>query len=138
MRTSKNVLGLIGGLLPVLFFGGLFLYFTSVNNASFGLLDGALGPTRIGLGALTILFALLFLWRLRRVATPPPARTGPGTADAALEDVKSDFDADAAMARYLARRGTSESRPAVPASTFGGDAPPRPPAGSFGRKGSLG
>lgn len=137
MRTTGNVLGLIGGLLPVLFFGGLFLYLTSVNNAFYGLLDGALGPTRIGVGGLAILFALLFLWRLKRAATPPPARTGLSTADGQLEEAKSDFDADAAMARYLARRGTGEGRPTVPAATFGGDTP-RPPAGSFGRKGSPG
>ena len=137
MKTAQSWLSLVMALLPVLFFGGLFLYFTSVNNASFGLLDGALGPTRIGLGGLTILFALLFLWRLKRAATPPPARASLSQADALIEETKSDFDADAAMARYLARRGTSEGRPAAPAATFGGDAPPRPPAGSFGRKGTF-
>lgn len=135
MRTTNNFFGLIGGLLPVLFFGGLFLYLSSVNNAFYGLLDGALGPTRMGIGALTILFALLFLWRLKRAATPPPAKVGLSAADGGIEEVKSDFDADAAMARYLARRGTSEGRPATPAATFGGDTP-RPPAGSFGRKGA--
>ncbi|HYD12414.1 MAG TPA: hypothetical protein VEC11_06175 [Allosphingosinicella sp.] len=141
MKTAKSWFGLVGALIPILFFGGLFLYFTSVNNASYGLLDGALGPTRIGLGALTILFALLFLWRLKTAATPPPPRAGLSATDGAIEEPKSDFDADAAMARYLARRGAGTAVPpgapsGAPAS-FGGETPPRPPAGSFGRKGTF-
>ncbi len=139
MRTTKTFLGLIGGLLPILFFGGLFLYFTTVNNASFGLLDGVLGPTRIGLGALTILFALLFLWRLKRAATPPPAKASLSTADGQIEEAKSDFDADAAMARYLARRTSGvavpPAQPSRPSQPTVDGVPIRP--GGFGRKGTL-
>ena len=136
MNTARSWFGLLGALLPVLFFGGLFLYFDRVSDATYGLLDGALGPTRIGLGGLTILFALLFLWKLRRSATPPPPRGGAGL-DAAVEEARGDFDPDAAMARYLARRGGHATvPPAGPTAGFGTDVP-RPPPGSFGRKGTL-
>jgi hypothetical protein len=135
MKAAKSWFGVVMALLPVLFFGGMFLYFDGVNNASFGLFESSLGPTRIGLGALTILFALLFLWRLKVAATPPPPRASLSTADGAIEEAKSDFDADAAMARYLARRG-GDSSSASRAAAF---TPPadRPPPGSFGRKGSY-
>ena len=57
--------------------------------------------------------------------------------DAAVEEPRSDFDPDAAMARYLARRGAARTAgPTGSAPSLGGDAP-RPPAGSFGRKGIL-
>lgn len=138
MKTAKSWFSLVMALLPVLFFGGFFLYFSGVNNAFYGMLDGALGPTRMGLGALTILFALLFLWKLRRFSAPPPVAPKGGDLEAALAETKSDFDADAAMARYLARRGPGADGAAGPARGFGGDVPPRPPAGSFGRKGTFG
>jgi hypothetical protein len=142
MQTARSWFGAIGGLIPVLFFGGLFFYLSSVNNAFYGLLDGALGPTRIGVGGLALLFFVLFLWRLRRLAAPPaPPKDKVGDrVDQALAETKSDFDADAAMARYLARRGTGTSAPAAagPSPAFGsGEAPVRP-AGGFGRKGTLG
>lgn len=136
MKTTGSWFGMVGALLPVLLFGGLFLYFDKVSDATYGLLDGALGPTRIGVAGLTILFAILFLWRLKRAATPPPPKGGAGI-DAAVEEAKSDFDPDAAMARYLARRGTGAAvPPSGSAPPFGTDVP-RPPAGSFGRKGTL-
>ena len=134
MKTTRPWFGLVGALLPVLFFGGLFLYFDRVSDATYGMLDGALGPTRLGLGGLAILFALLFLWKLKRSAAPPPPTGGAGL-DAAVEEPRSDFDPDAAMARYLARRGAAPTAgPTGSAPSLGGDAP-RPPAGSFGRKG---
>lgn len=132
MRTTKSFFGLVMALVPVLWFGGLALYFNHVRNLGGGLFDGALGPTIVGLGALGLLFLVLFLWRLRRTAAPPaPPKSGLGPMDAALEETKSDFDPDAAIARYLARR--SAGGPGA-GSTSEGDGPVRP--GSFGRKGA--
>jgi hypothetical protein len=72
----------------------------------------------LGLGAFFILFLVLFLMKLWRFASPHAA--GPGArAAAALEAKRSDFDADAALARYLARRDA---------------APPGDRPLSFGRK----
>jgi len=138
MRAARSWFGVVGSLIPVLFCGGLFLYLSNVNDSFGGLLDHAIWPTRMGLGALTILFALLFLWKLKTASTPPAPKAALSAADGVIEEGKSDFDADAAMARYLARRGSSpDNAPAAPAPSFGGDAP-RPPAGSFGRKGTPG
>ena len=103
MRTTKNWFGLAGALLPVLFCGGLLLYLNNVRGAFGGLLDSSLGPTMFGLGAFFVLFLLVFLFRLWTFANPPAA--GPAArAEAALQAERSDFDADAALARYLARR----------------------------------
>ena len=118
MRAMKNWIGLLAALLPVLFCGGLLLYFSKVRGAFGGFVDRELGPTMFGLGAFGLLFLVLFLAKLWRVSRPPAA--GPGDrAAAALEAEKSDFDADAALARYLARRA---------------DAPPGERPLSFGRK----
>ena len=126
MRTARSWFGLIGALIPVLFCGGFLLYFNNVRNAFGGLVDGGLGPTMIGLAAFGLLFLLLFLLKLRRFLAPPaPPKSGDRMA-AALDETRSDFDADAALARYMARRGSGDS---------GGD---RPPPGSFGRKGNFG
>ena len=103
MRTVRDWFGLVGALLPVLFCGGFLLYFNQFRSATGGLFDSALGPTMFGIGAFFILFLVLFLVKLWRFASPPAA--GPGArAAAALEAEQSDFDADAALARYLARR----------------------------------
>ena len=121
MRTTKNWFGLVGALLPVLFCGGFLLYFGNVRSAFGGLVDKELGPTMVGLGAFFVLFLLLFLVKLWRLAGGPPASTPAARADAAVDAARSEFDADAAFNRYMARRGDS---PIVD----------RPPPGSFGRK----
>jgi hypothetical protein len=128
MRTTRSFLGLIMALLPILWIGGLFLYLNNVRYAFFGLLDGALGPTLMGLGTVLIILVFLFVLKFWRAATPPKAGGGSGS-DSALEE-KSDFDPDAALARYMARRN---GEPGAPPPTFGGN---RPSQGGFGRKGA--
>ena len=125
MRTFKSFFGLIAALLPILYCGGLLLYFGRFNNATYGLFDRALSPTMFGLAAGGLIFVLLFALKLWRMARPPaPQRSGGGTG-AALEEEKSDFDPDAALARYMARRAAGPTGPVD-----------RPPPGSFGRKGA--
>ena len=105
MRRTKNWFGLVGALLPVLFCGGLLLYLNNVRGAFGGLLDNQLGPTMFGLGAFFVLFLLLFLVKLWRTAGGAPGASSPGArADAAVDAARSDFDADAAFERYMARR----------------------------------
>ena len=105
MRTTKNWLRLVGALLPVLFCGGLLLYFNQFRSATAGLFDSALGPTMFGLGAFFVLFLVLFLVKLWRTAGGPPGASTPAArADAAVDAARSDFDADAAFNRYMARR----------------------------------
>ena len=130
MRTTRSFFGLIMALLPIVWAGGLFLYLNNVRGAFGGLLDGALGPTLMGLGTVLIIFVFLFVLKFGRAATPPATpRTG-GGADSALEEEKSDFEPDAALARYMARRN---GEPGAPPPTFGGN---RPSQGGFGRKGA--
>ena len=129
MRTTRSFLGLIMALLPIVWAGGLFLYLNNVRGAFGGLLDGALGPTLMGLGTVLIIFVFLFVLKFWRAATPPATpRTGGGPG-VELEE-KSDFDPDAALARYMARRN---GEPGAPPPTFGGN---RPSQGGFGRKGA--
>lgn len=122
MQTTKNWFGLVGAALPVLFCGGLLFYFSTVRGAFGGLLDGQLGPTMFGLGVFFVLFLVVFLLKLWKLAGGASRASTPAArAAAAVDAARSDFDADAAFERYMARRG---------------DLPPvvRPPPGSFGRK----
>ena len=68
MRTMKSAVGLIAAAVPVLYCGGLLLYFSRVGGSFGGLVDGALGPTMVGLGALGLLFLIPL------VLQDPPAR----------------------------------------------------------------
>ncbi len=106
MRNWKSAIGLVFALLPVLYCGGLLLYFEKVRRAGGGLFDRELGPTVIGLGGFGLLFLLLLLWKIRRFVAPPPPPTG-----IAPDPRPSDFDPDAALARYLSRRGEGGSGP---------------------------
>jgi hypothetical protein len=121
MQTSKNWFGLVMAALPVLFCGGLLLYLNNVRGAFGGLIDSQLGPTMFGIGAFGLLFLVLFLLKLRKLAGGASASSPAARAAAAVDAARSDFDADAAFERYMSRRG---------------DTPPlvRPPPGSFGRK----
>jgi hypothetical protein len=130
MRTTRSFFGLIMALLPILWIGGLLLYLNNVRGAFGGLLDGALGPTLMGLGTVLIIFVFLFVLKFWRAATPPATGGGSGSGGA-LEEEKSDFDPDAALARYMARRN---GEPGAPPPTFGGGGGGSPRPGGFGRK----
>lgn len=123
MRTFKSFFGLIAAFLPILYIGGFLLYFSSFNRATYGLFSRELSPTIFGLAAIGLVFVLLFALKLWRLATPPaPPRDRVGArTEATLEAEKSDFDPDAALARYMARRDA---------------APPADRPLSFGRKNS--
>lgn len=129
-------LGFVGMMLPLLYFGGLIYYFSGVGGGTLqGIIDIGLGPTVIGLAAFGLLFAIKPLYLLFRFIIG--LTTGVGTTQAIVtagreagENPGADaFDADAAMARYLANRSAGDAGPMVdtaPAAT-----PQRP---AFGRK----
>jgi hypothetical protein len=133
MRTTRSFLSVAAGLLPILYIGGLLFYFSRFNSATGGLFVRELGPTTFGLAGIGLVFVSLFalrLWRLSRGDGAGRQRPS-GLSD---EEVKSDFDADAAFARAMARRS---GEPGAPPPSFGGGTPAAPrPTGSFGRKGA--
>jgi hypothetical protein len=133
MRTTKSIFGLIGAAIPVICCGGLLLYFASVRNSFGGLVDGALGPTMLGLGAIGLLFLLLLVLKVLRLfgGKGAPGAGGGGRAEGAPQEEGSDFDPDAALARYLARQASGARGPASP---NGGGGPAR--QAGFGRKGA--
>lgn len=135
MRTTKSIFGLIGAAIPVIYCGGLLLYFTGVRNSFGGLVDGALGPTMLGLGAIGLLFLIPLVLRVLRLfggkGAPGP---GGGRADEAPKEEGGDFDPDAAIARYLAKRPPG---PRGPASAFAAQEGGRAAGqAGFGRKGA--
>lgn len=133
---AAGSLGFVGMLLPLLYFGGLIYYFSGVGGGTLlGIIDIGLGPTVIGLAAIGLLFAIKPLYLLFRFIIG--LTTGVGTTQAIVtagreagEEPRSDgFDADAAMARYLANRAVGDAVPVV--DTPLDPAPQRP---AFGRK----
>jgi hypothetical protein len=131
VRTTKSLFGLIAMAIPVIYFGGLLLYFNHVRSSFGGLLDDALGPTMLGLGAIGLLLLIPLVVKVLRLfgGRGGPGASGGGRADKAPKDEGSDFDPDAALARYMARRSSGAGGPASPP----GDGGPARRTG-FGRR----
>ena len=133
MQSLKSAAGLIRVLVPVLYCGGLLFYFFDISGGSVeGVETIGLGPTMIGLGAVGLLFCIpLILKTMRIVSGPRSPGSGP---DKPTDEDRSGFDADAAIARYMAQR-SAEAVPSAPAAR-----PARPAGGpasrpGFGRRG---
>jgi hypothetical protein len=121
-----RLIKLILSLLPLVYIGWLLIHFTSFDGWSDGMLAGGLGPTVLGLGAVGLLLSAPVIFRLMKFAITP---RGPITGEGAeLAEVPA-FDADAALARYMARKADGQGAE-MPPSTPNPDAP-RP---VFGRK----
>ena len=133
MRNAKSIFGVILAALPVLYCVGFLLYFNSVRTSFGGLVDSSLGPTMIGLGAVGLLFLIPLVLKIRRLirGTGAPGAGGGGSDDAPREE-GSDFDPDAALARYMAQRSSGARGPGSPPGQ--GGAPVRPTG--FGRRGA--
>jgi hypothetical protein len=133
MRTVRNIFGLVGAAIPVLYCGGLFIYFANVQSFTGVPVGDELNPTMIGLGVVGLLFLIPLAFkilRLVREAGAPRSGGGGGRADGSPPAERSDFDPDAAIARYLAQRPPDGHGAPPPL------APARPPArlAAFGRK----
>lgn len=105
MQPLKSVFGLVGALLPVAYCGGLVWFFQGQTGGVEFITSAGLGPTVIGLGALGVLFCIPLILKLTKIVTAPakPVKVT-GIPDAP----ESEFDADAALARYLARKAAGE------------------------------
>lgn len=118
---------IVGMLLPLLYFAGLLYYFSGVDGGTLaGIIEIGLGPTMFGLAFLGLLFSikpLIMLVRLvagmsgRPPEMPTPHNIG-DVPDARLGE-RGGFDADAAVARYLAKRATAGPTAAPARSSFG-------------------
>jgi len=132
MQAMKSAFGLLRAVVPVLYCGGLLYYFLGFGSMQDLMADG-LGPTVLGLGAVGLLFCIpliLKVLRILRGSASPGSGKGPG---APTDEDENGFDADAAIARYMAWRSTEAAAgfPAAPAAPEGGKAALRP---TFGRK----
>ena len=122
-----KLLGFTGSLLLGLFglaIGGIYLWMMN----GWGQLGewGPGTPTMIGVGVLAALFVLGGIRRIAygiKMVAPPPRAERAAVSEAA--EAGSDFDPDAALARYMANRSNPEPSPSAP--------PARP--GGFGRRG---
>ena len=120
--SAKTVLGVI----PVIWFAGLAIYFYRVNQALGGMAAKQLMPTIIGLGAISLLLSLPLVIKLIRLASGTAAKPKGGKAPGKEDAARGDFDADAAIARYLEKKAAGEANFVVP---DGGASRP-----TFGRK----
>lgn len=125
MRSVKLAIGIAFALMPLVYCGALFFYFLDTAGSVQDAVGIGLGPTLFGVGAIGVLFCVPVAWKILRALHTPRARTASSEAPAPDD---SPFDADAALARYLARKSAEASAAPPPA----GPTPARP---SFGRKG---
>jgi hypothetical protein len=139
MNTSLGkVLGIMVGLIPILYIGWLLYYFVGVGGGTAeGVAGIGLGPTVIGLSIVGLLFALPLIIKLLR-ATTGVNRVPGASFDAKLKPgevvVEPEFDADAAFASYMRKReaGIVGDVSVDPADDAPAAFSPRP--ASFGRK----
>jgi hypothetical protein len=128
VRTFKSVFVVIGTLAPVLYCGTLLYYFLGISGSMKNAKSIGLAPTLLGLGVVGLLFCIPLVVKIVRIfARPRSPGSGPDTPDD-----QSGFDADAAIARYMAQR-PAQAVPGSPAArpTYGGGPASRP---GFGRR----
>lgn len=135
MRVVRDVFGALGALLPILYCGGLYFYFRDVAGSPENELNLGLRPTLWGLSVVGLLLCIPLLFKILKIfrRPPPPRLDGRGRLDTSAADDKSGSDADAVIARYLARHAATEGQLVsnAPISSQKADAGKRP---SFGRR----
>lgn len=136
MRSLKPLLGLLSTIFAVGYCGYLVYYFYDMSGSMKEVGDNGLGPTVVGLGIVGLIFGCVLLVKLYLIfsslrSTRAHRRGGP---DGPSGDDTGGFDADAVIARYMARQAAEAATapPVIPPRNDGGG-PPRP--GGFGRKG---
>lgn len=137
-KSLGKVLGIMVGLIPIVYIGWLLYYFVGVGGGTAeGVAGIGLGPTVIGLSIVGLLFALPLIIKLLR-ATTGVNRVPGASFEAKLKPgevvVEPEFDADAAFASYMRKReaGVVGDVTVDPADNAPTPYAPRP--ASFGRK----
>jgi len=139
MNTSLGkVLGIIGGLIPLVWIGWLLYHFVGVGGGTAeGVAGIGLGPTVIGLSIVGLLFALPLIIKLLR-ATTGVDRVPGASFEAKLKPgevvVEPEFDADAAFASYMRKREAGVVGDVSVDPVDDAPAPFSPRPASFGRK----
>src|SRR6185295_18842263 len=122
MRALKSVFGVIGALVPVVYCGSLLYYFLDLSGSVHEAETDGLGPTLLGLGVVGLLFCIPHIVKIVRSFAGPrsPGSAGRDGPDASTHD--GEFDADAVLARHIARRSTEAATgsPAAPPASDGG------------------
>jgi len=129
MRTNPTFRA-IGAIVPFFYCGGLLIYFIHQGGSVEGAISIGLGPTLLGLAIVDLLFAIpvivvLFLFFRGRRSRRSDGHGGPSGP----HDGEDAFDADAVVARYLAR-GPAQTAASPPAPSPG--SAPKPTG--FGRR----
>jgi len=134
MRSLRSVFGVIGAFVAVLYCGYLLYYFLNLSGSVEEAVTDGLGPTLVGLGAVGLLFCALFVWRVVRIFGRPrsPGPGGRTGQNASIDDDESGVEADAMLARYMARRSADAAdSPATPSAPKDGGPAAR---ATFGRR----
>ena len=131
MEPLKSGFGVMRAVMPLLYLGGLYYYFSSGTFGPEGPTSGGMSPNMLVIiCAGGLLFSIPLILKLVRIFAR--ARSS-GMADAPVDDTGG-FDPDAAIARYMASRSV-EAAPGAPAPrpAYTGGAPAKP--SGFGRRG---
>lgn len=127
MRNWKSVLGVIGATVPIVYCGWLVYYFLDVSGSVQEAEHNGLGPTVLGLSVVGLLFCIPLAIKLIRIFNRPRP---PGSGGDAPRD--DEFDADAVIARYMARQSAEPANaPSMPTRPQSSAPAGRP---GFGRK----
>ncbi|MBJ7437686.1 MAG: hypothetical protein JHD35_01500 [Sphingopyxis sp.] len=137
-KSLGKVLGVIGGLIPIVWIGWLLYHFVGVGGGTAeGVAGIGLGPTVIGLSIIGLLFALPLIIKLLR-ATTGVNRVPGASFEAKLKPgevvVEPEFDADAAFASYMRKREAGVVGDVSVDPVDDAPAPFSPRPASFGRK----
>jgi hypothetical protein len=137
-KSLGKVLGVIAGLIPLVWIGWLLYHFVGVGGGTAeGVAGIGLGPTVIGLSVVGLLFALPLIIKLLR-ATTGVDRVPGVSVEAKLKPgevvVEPEFDPDAAFANYMRKREAGVVGDVSVDPVDDAPAPFSPRPASFGRK----
>jgi hypothetical protein len=108
MGSFKSVFGVFGALLPVVYCGSLLYYFLDLSGSMDEAVTNGLGPTVVGLGAVGLLCCIPLLIKVVGLFSGARAR---GRASAPTQEPEGEFDADAVLARYMAKQANAAPAP---------------------------
>ena len=137
MQALKSGFGVLLALVPVVYCGGLIYYFLHGAGSIEDAKAIGLGPTLLGLTVVGLLFCIpvivRIVWIIMAARSPGSGGRGGSSGSKHDGDNEGESDADAVVARYMARR-PAEPTPNSAATTpaHQGGAPAARP--TFGRR----